>query len=129
MICIYKAPILDIQFEAASLVALETVSVEQPTRRKTLVTLPELLKWYWKDFGETFYALLQTIDDYMDEASRNIIEDVLNDSEDNVSKLTVKYLPAEFICRRVKFESTKARGYNVSFKQKDPLDGDDGDEQ
>lgn len=129
VICIYKAPILDIQFEAASLVALETVSVEQPTRRKTLVTLPELLKWYWKDFGETFYALLQTIDDYMDEASRNILEDVLDESEDNVSKLTVKYLPAEFICRRVKFESTKARGYNVSFKQKDPLDGDDDDEQ
>mmetsp|Transcript_21010 Transcript_21010/g.34730 ORF Transcript_21010/g.34730 Transcript_21010/m.34730 type:complete len:1120 (+) Transcript_21010:118-3477(+) len=109
---IYKAPILDVQFEAAAMVALEKVSAEKQSR-KVLLTLPRLLQWYSDDFGATTMDLLQAIDRYIDEGCRSILAEEV-DGDDKM--LTLKYLPVDFECRPVRLVSIKARGYNASFK-------------
>lgn len=109
---IYKAPILDIQLEAATLVSLAKVSAEKRSR-KVVLTLPRLLQWYSDDFGATTMELLDAIDQYIDQGCSSILEKEVGGDE---KKLTLKFLPIDFECRPVTLESDKARGYNASFR-------------
>jgi hypothetical protein len=111
---IYKVPILDIQLEAATLVALVKVSAEKQAR-KVLLTLPRILQWYSDDFGATTMEVLRAVDRYIDEGCRTILEEEVGGDE---KKLALKYLPIDFQCRLVKLESNKASGYNASFGQR-----------
>lgn len=110
---IYTAQILDIQFEAAALVVLEKVSIEQQPR-KAILTLPRILQWYADDFGSTVMELLQTIEKYVDERCRTIIKEHVDGDE---RKLTLKYLPVEFECKTLKLESNKTRAHDASFEE------------
>lgn len=82
--------------EAARLYLQNNVAIKQ-RKKEYVCVLPRLCQWYEADFGSTNYAVLKTLEPYLNQQERKILR-----SPDFLSyPISVKYLPFRFDCTKL----------------------------
>jgi Protein of unknown function, DUF547/Protein of unknown function (DUF1769) len=104
---IYKASIIEMQFDSAAVVFLEAVKVEED-KYKLIVTLPRLFLWYAEDFGSPFEMMIK-IAPYLN--GKN--QDALNSAGYN-KRIVFKYTAFDFQCEPLGIDDNRARKFRHS---------------
>ena len=99
---IYKASIIETQFDSAAVVFLEPVHVEED-KYKLIVTLPRLFLWYAEDFGSPFEMMIK-IAPYLNVKN----QEALNSAGYN-KRIVFKYTAFDFRCDPLIIDDTRAR--------------------
>lgn len=114
---IYTAQMLNQQLDETCKEFLKgKVGIKQRNKYHVCV-LPRVCQWYANDFGETNYAVLKTLEPYLEQAEQSI----LHSADFAKFPINIKYLPFSFQNRRVTLKLDQPHFRRSKYEDDDEL--------
>ena len=114
---IYTTPMLNDQLDETCREFLKgKVGIKQREKHHVCV-LPRVCQWYARDFGETNYAVLKSLEPYLEQPERTI----LHSADFAKFPISMKYLPFTFEHRKVTLKHDKPHFMRSKYDEEDEL--------